>query len=72
MHGPQETTNMRNVKLDYDKKSKKLTIVCDLSAKGELSSSGKTELIASTQGNVPVADGSVKLGLNIMRPIPKG
>jgi hypothetical protein len=41
-----------------------LTIKVDLSKKHGLSSSGKSEIIASSMGNVEIAPG-VKMGLNI-------
>ncbi len=45
-----------------------LTITVDLSAPTTPSSSGKTDIIASSQGNVDVpGNPGVKLGLNIYR-----
>lgn len=48
---------------------KKLTIEVDLSAKGTPSASGKSDVLATTRGNVtvPGAEG-VKLGFNLYRP----
>lgn len=49
-------------------KGKKLTINIDLSKKGEPSKSGKSTVIASTKGNVPVPDHpDMRLGLNLYR-----
>jgi len=48
----------------------KLTIEVDLSAGGEASKSGKSLVIASTEGNVSVPGAAqVKIGLNIYKPI---
>ncbi len=48
----------------------KLTLTIDLSKKGKASKSGKSLVIASTEGNVPV-DGNVdiKYGLNVYKPV---
>ena len=44
----------------------KLIITVDLSVKGEVSSSGKSLVIGSTEGNISVPDRpEVKIGLNI-------
>lgn len=43
----------------------KLTLEIDLSEKGEPSNSGKTLILASTQGNKSVGD--VHVGLNVYR-----
>jgi hypothetical protein len=44
----------------------KLTIVVDLSVKGEVSSSGKSLVLGSTEGNVSVpGKEDVKVGLNV-------
>jgi hypothetical protein len=55
---------MQNVTVDI--KNDRLTITIDLKQKGAPSKSGKTVVIASTQGNQPVADG-LYLGLNVYR-----
>lgn len=58
---------MSNVQMEV--KGNKLTITVDLSAKGETSGSGKSEVIASTKGNVDVPGAAgVKLGLNVYKP----
>ncbi len=45
-----------------------LTITVDISKQYGLSSSGKSQIIASTEGNVSVPDKEeVKIGLNIYR-----
>ena len=56
---------MVNVQMSTDKKT--LTIVVDLSKSFGTSKSGKSEIIASTQGNVTVPDTDVKIGLNIYK-----
>jgi hypothetical protein len=50
-----------------------LTLTVDLSAKGSMSASGKSEVIATTSGNldVPGAEG-VKVGLNVFRAADLG
>lgn len=45
-----------------------LVITCDLSKAVVASKSGKSAVIASTQGNVPL-DGGLRLGLNLYRPV---
>jgi len=44
-----------------------LTITVDLSKEFGPSSSGKTTIIASTEGNVSVPDREEKVGLNVYR-----
>jgi len=47
-----------------------LTITVDLSKTHGTSSSGKSEIVASTQGNIDVpGKPGVKMGLNIYRPV---
>ena len=47
-----------------------LTITVDLSEDHGRSASGKSVVVASTQGNQPIGDGKgTKFGLNIYRPI---
>ena len=47
-----------------------LTIIVDLSEDQGLSASGKSTVVASTQGNQAVGDDAgTKFGLNIYRPI---
>jgi hypothetical protein len=58
---------MENVK--FTRSGNKLTIEVDLSHRGELSSTGKTKRVASTEGNVPCPDSpEIKIGLNIFAP----
>ena len=45
----------------------KLTITCDLSS-GVPSKTGRTLVVASTNGFVPVADSNVKVSLNVIKP----
>ena len=57
---------MKNVEMTVDKNI--LTIKVDLSKEHGPSSSGKTIIIASTEGNVSVADREeVKVGLNVYK-----
>jgi hypothetical protein len=54
---------MRNVKMEV--KGSILTVTIDLSQTFRRSKSGKTTIVASTDGNVQVAPGSdVKIGIN--------
>jgi len=53
---------MKNVKTEV--KGNILTITIDLSQSQGRSKSGKTEIIATTSGNVNLADAGVTLGLN--------
>jgi len=48
---------------------KKMVITVDLSKTHGVSKSGKSEIIATTSGNVDVG-GGVKLGLNCYKPVP--
>jgi len=54
----------QNVEIEVN--GDKATITVDLSAAGIPSASGKTLVIASTRGNVPIAPG-VFLGVNVYR-----
>ena len=55
------------IKYEYDEKTKKLKMEIDLSGKGTVSGSGKSMVLASTRGNVKIAD--FNLGVNIYRKI---
>jgi hypothetical protein len=55
---------MRNVEMSVS--NNKLTIVVDLSVKGEVSGSGKSNVLGTTEGNVSVPGHEhVKIGLNV-------
>ena len=56
---------MKNV--DVQVKGNILTMTVDLSKTFGPSQSGKTEIIASTEGNVSVPDREEKIGLNVYR-----
>ena len=56
---------MKNVSLDV--KNNILTITIDLSKTFGRSKSGKTEIIATTSGNVSVPNTDAKIGLNVYR-----
>lgn len=56
---------MKNVRMTVDKNI--LTITVDLSKDFGPSSSGKTIIIASTEGNVAIPDREEKVGLNVYR-----
>ena len=65
-----EASHMRNVKLDVTgtarAKNLKLIITVDLMAERSDSKSGKSAIVASTEGNVPVPGmADMKLGLNV-------
>jgi hypothetical protein len=46
-----------------------LTIVIDLNNDGGISSSGKSQIIATSGGNIDAGDDGVKLGLNVYRKV---
>lgn len=56
---------MKNVQMTVD--GSILTLKIDLSKEFGPSSSGKTIIIASTEGNVSVPDRDVKVGLNVYK-----
>ena len=56
---------MKNVQMAVD--GNILTIKVDLSKEFGPSSSGKTIIIASTEGNVAIPDREEKVGLNVYR-----
>ena len=56
---------MKNVQMTVE--GNILTIKVDLSKDFGPSSSGKTIIIASTEGNVAIADREEKVGLNVYR-----
>jgi hypothetical protein len=59
------TDSMKNVLMTVD--GDLLTIKIDLTKEFGPSSSGKTIIIASTEGNVAVPDRDEKIGLNVYR-----
>ena len=59
---------MKNVEMTLD--GNILTIKVDLSKEFGPSSSGKTIIVASTEGNVPVEGRDEKVGLNVYRKKP--
>ncbi|MGC8540227.1 MAG: hypothetical protein ACP5QA_06305 [Phycisphaerae bacterium] len=59
---------MKNV--DFKVEGDILTIKVDLSKQFGPSASGKTIIIASTEGNVTVPDRDEKIGLNVYRKKP--
>jgi hypothetical protein len=56
---------MKNVEISVDGNT--LTVKVDLSKEYGPSSSGKTIIVASTEGNVSIPDREEKLGLNVYR-----
>jgi hypothetical protein len=56
---------MKNVEMSVD--GNILSIKVDLSKEYGPSSSGKTIIVASTEGNVSIPDREEKLGLNVYR-----
>ena len=55
---------MKNVEIMVDAKKKTLTIEIDLSKRHGLSESGKTFIIASTEGSQKIGFEDIVLGLN--------
>jgi hypothetical protein len=68
-HDEKGAMPLKNVELKVE--GDKLVIVVDLKQEFGLSSSGKSMTIASTEGNVAIGQGDVKLGLNVYKPVPK-
>ena len=60
---------MKNV--DIKVEGNTLIIRVDLSKEFGPSASGKTTIVASTEGNVAVPEHEVKVGLNVYRPRPR-
>jgi hypothetical protein len=61
---------MENVKMTVA--GTKLTIEVDLSKRGEVSSTGKTVRVASTEGNISLDEyPEIKVGLNVFTPVAK-
>lgn len=61
---------MKNVEMKVDKKAKTLTIIVDLSEDHGPSSSGKTTIIASSEGNqkIPGFEAeNMMIGLNVYK-----
>lgn len=56
---------MKNIEMSVE--GNMLTIKVDLSKDFGLSSSGKSVVIATTEGNVPIGDGEERIGLNIYK-----
>ncbi len=59
---------MKNVEMSMEENI--LTIKVDMTKEFGPSSSGKTNIIASTEGNVSVPDRNEKVGLNVYRKKP--
>lgn len=57
----------KNVSIEV--KDNKLTITVDLTKKHGTSKSGKSTVIATTSGNVPISGTDYKLGLNVYKPV---
>ena len=58
----------QNVEMSLE--GNKLTITIDLSKQFGISGSGKSQIIASTGGNVSVpGNEAVKIGVNVYRPV---
>lgn len=56
---------MLNINPIISEDKKKLVIEIDLTKKGSPSKSGKSNVIASTQGNVPIGTNGLRLGVNL-------
>ncbi len=54
--------------MDIKLEGKKLTITCEIT-EGTMSSSGKSRVVATTNGFVGVADSQLKVSLNVIRPL---
>jgi hypothetical protein len=60
---------MSNYKVELAANKKTLTITVDLTKNQGNSKSGKSELVASSNGNVSIEGTDLKMGLNIYRPV---
>lgn len=61
---------MQGQNVDLKVQGNTLIITVDLSKSSGLSGSGKSQIIATTAGNIPVPGyPEIKLGLNIYRPV---
>ena len=60
---------MKNVEMTVD--GNILTVKVDLTKEFGPSSSGKTIIIASTEGNISLPDREEKIGLNVYRKPPR-
>lgn len=58
---------MENVKMNIT--DEKLTIEVDLKYRGEISKTGKSKRVASTEGNKKIEGTNLKIGLNIFEPV---
>ena len=56
---------MKNIEMKVDEKAKKLTITVDLAKRFGKSGSGKTIVIASTEGNQKIGMGDIAMGLTV-------
>lgn len=61
---------MKNVDINIDAKKKTMTITVDLSKRFGTSKSGKTLIVASTEGNAKAGFEDVVIGLNVYVPNP--
>lgn len=59
---------MKNIK--FTEKDEKLLLEVDLKKSHGKSKSGKSEIIATTGGNIPMP-GGYKMGINIYKPVEK-
>ena len=59
-----------NVKMTFDEKKNELCVTISAKAARLASKSGKSQILASTQGNVPVPGiADAKIGLNVYVPV---
>jgi hypothetical protein len=64
-----ENIMAKNVKVSVDEKAKTLTVVLDLSQDHGPSSSGKTNIVGTTEGNIEIPGfPGYKLGVNCFKP----
>lgn len=60
---------MKNVQMTVDAKAKTLTLVLDLSKDHGASSSGKTNIVGTSEGNVEIPGfPGYKIGVNCFKP----
>ena len=61
---------MKNVEIKFDSKKKVMTIEIDTTKRFGASASGKTLIIASTEGNAKTGVEDIVVGLNVYVPNP--
>lgn len=59
---------MSNAEISYEKKGEKIIITVTPDPDGKVSSTGKSRVVASTQGFIAINGTNLKINLNIIKP----